>query len=384
MRNLGSQLIEGRNGDVLTLSMRRLETIVGYSPTYEFGDVVQEVTGADCIEVGDRQALELSRRVYKLVRLSTNSVRLGRAAAPRPSLIRLKRDYQLFMPIFNHPYELYALASVPEWRSRCRFAACWINEVWVHMLPAYLLELLAQFDQIYLATGNSVAEVGRIVGRPCNQLPMAADVLRFSSWPDPPARCIDVCNIGRRSEITHAALVKLAAARKIGYYYDTITQQGVNAKQRIFHVKDHREHRLLLAQILQRSRYYIAHRSRINEPEYTGNNEEFSGRFFEGAAAGTILIGQAPRSEIFRTMFDWDDAVIPMPFDCPDIGQKLAELDADSQRLAAIPARNIGNAALRHDWLHRLQAVYTRFSLPPTPGMNDRDQRLLALANSIR
>jgi hypothetical protein len=380
MKSVASQLIEGHNGDVLTLSMRRLETIVGYSPTYEFGDVVREVTDADCVEVGDRQALEFSRRAYKLARLTTRSAGLARAVAPKPSVVRLKRDYKLFLPIFNHPYELYALASVPEWRSRCSLAACWINEVWVHLLPEYLLELLAQFDQVFLGTGNSVNEVGRMVGRPCSQLPMAADVLRFSSWPNPPVRSIDVCNIGRRSEITHAALVKLAAERKIGYYYDTITQQGVNAKQRIFHVKDHREHRLLLAQILQRSRYYVTHRSRINEPEYTGGNEEFSGRFFEGAAAGVIMIGQPPASPMFRTMFDWEDAVIPMPFDCPEIGLTLAELDRDTQRLAAIPARNISNAARRHDWLHRLKIVYSRFSLPATPGMNDREQRLVALS----
>src|SRR5580698_2021776 len=90
MKSVASQLIEGHNGDVLTLSMRRLETIVGYSPTYEFGDVVREVTDADCVEVGDRQALEFSRRAYKLARLTTRSAGLARAVAPKPSVVRLK------------------------------------------------------------------------------------------------------------------------------------------------------------------------------------------------------------------------------------------------------------------------------------------------------
>ena len=49
-----------------------------------------------------------------------------------------------------------------------------------------------------------------VVPASASQLPVAADVLRFSSWPNPPVRSIDVCNIGRRSEITHAALIKLA------------------------------------------------------------------------------------------------------------------------------------------------------------------------------
>jgi hypothetical protein len=69
------------------------------------------------------------------------------------------------------------------------------------------------------------------------------------------------------------------------------------------------ERQLLLTQTFQRNRYYIAHRSRINEPEYTGSN-----------------------------------------------------------------------TALRHDWLHRLKTVFSRFSLAMTPGMNDREQRLVALS----
>src|SRR5262249_60754453 len=118
--------------------------------------------------------------------------------------------------------------------------------------------------------------------------------------------------------------------------------------QRPFHVDAPGEHWFLLAGLLQRSRYFIANRGRVNEPEYTMGQDEISGRFYEGAASGTVMLGEAPRTEWFRRQFDWPDAVIPLPFDSPDVGRLLAELEADPSRLARIRRDAVRNAALRH------------------------------------
>jgi hypothetical protein len=364
--------------------MRRLADLVAYCAQYEFEDVITEVTGADRAEASDAAALEFSRRSYKLLRQVGRSQRLARALAPRPAPHRLQRDYQLFLPIFNHTHELYALRAIPDWRARCRWAACFITEVWSHLLPTYLLELLAQFDHIFIGTRHCVADVARISGRPCTYLPQAADVLRFSPWPNQPPRTIDVCNIGRRSPLTHETLVTMAAARKIFYYFDTFAGgTGKQHKQRTFRVANPAQHRLLLGSLLQRSRFFLASRSRIDEPEHTGKHEEIAGRFYEGVAAGTVLLGDAPATDEFRAQFDWPDAVIHMPFDCPGIEAVLAELVADPQRLALISRNNARNAALRHDWLHRLEVIFNTLGMPPTAGMLERKQRLAELAQLI-
>lgn len=379
-----SHFVSGRGGPVLLLSMRRLADLVAYCAQYEFEDVVTEVTGADRVEAGGEAALELSRRAYKLVRAATRSSRLALRAAPRPATVALQRDYELFLPIFNHTHELYALATVPDWRRRCRVAACFITEVWAHLLPEYLLELLGQFDHVFVGMRHSVEEVRRITGRPCSYLPQAADVLRFSPWPDPAPQSIDVCNIGRRSAVSHEALVSLAAARRILYYFDTFAGgSSKDRKQRTFRVANAREHRLLLASLLRRSRYYIANRSRINEPEHTGRHEEISGRLYEGAAAGAVMLGEPPNTEEFRTQFGWPDAVIRVPFDCPDFATVLADLDRDPVRLARIRRDSARNAALQHDWLHRLEAIFASVGIAPTPGMIDRRARLSELADLI-
>lgn len=373
------------DGKVLLLSMRGLAKLVAYCTIYEFEDVIAEVTGADRIDVSDESALELSRRSYKLLRFATRSPALaGRMAVP-PATVSLDRDYELFFPVFNHTHELYALRSIPDWRRRCRFAACFVSEVWVHLLPQYLLELLAQFDHVFIGMRHCVEDVARIVGRPCSYLPVAADVLQFSPGPQPPERAIDVCNIGRRSALTHAALLELARARKLCYYYDTFAGgAGKDREQRTFRVQDHREHRLLLAQLLMRTKYYVANRSRVNQPQYTGANQEISYRFYEGIAAGTVLLGEPPDTEAFREQFGWPDAAIRVPFDCPEVGQVLAGLEGDPQRLARIRAQNMTQAALRHDWVHRIEQVFDTLGLSRTEGMRERRLRLEALAQSSR
>src|SRR5690242_17052280 len=94
-------------GKVLLLSLRRIATLVAFCALYEFEDVVEHVTGADRIDVGHRIALERSRRLYRLIRLSSRSRRLAARAAPRPFTVPLGREYELFFPMFNHPHELY-------------------------------------------------------------------------------------------------------------------------------------------------------------------------------------------------------------------------------------------------------------------------------------
>jgi hypothetical protein len=190
-----------------------------------------------------------------------------------------------------------------------------------------------------------------------------------------------VCNIGRRSSVTHQALLEESERQLSFYYYDTVAASGNDLKHRTFRVDSPHEHRRMLATILKHSRYFIANRSYVNRPEFTRDREEISGRFFEGVAAGTVMIGEAPRVEEFKRQFDWPDAVIHVPFDSPDIGRILADLNDDPERLRAIRRNNAREAALRHDWLHRIQVVFDVLGLAPTDGMRARAQQLDQIAS---
>lgn len=374
-----------REGRVLVLSMRRLADLVGYCPIYEFEDLVCELAGAAMTLPSGLSRLEMSRRAYRVTRGLTGSRRLASLAA-NPPRNPLDGTYDLFLAFFNHPHELYALSAVEGWRQRSGFAACYLGEAWEHLLPVYLLELLREFDHVFVGVRGATGPIARITGRPCSYLPMGVDALTFCPFPRPPARSIDVCGIGRRSAVTHAALLDLAGRAGLFYYYDTIRsspRDGV-AGQMTFGVSDHVEHRLLLASLLKRSRFFIVNRAWADEPQRTRGGDEIAARFYEGAAAGAILLGTAPETDDFQAQFGWPDAVVPMPFDAPGVGDLLETLAADPARCARIRRDNVANALLRHDWVYRLRAILETAGLDPSPRMAARQECLASLASEVR
>jgi hypothetical protein len=369
---------------VLLLSQRRIADLVAYCLAYEFEDTFAAVTDAQRIDATDLPGIEFSRRAYKLARIASGSPWLARRLAPYPrSKVGLERDFELFFPVFSHAYELYSLATIPNWRQRCRKAACFITEIGSDLLPEYLLELLSAFDHIFLGFSNNVQDVARITGRPCTYLPFAVDVLRFAPVSLDQPRPISVCNIGRRSLVTHQALLEEAERQQSFYYYDTVAASGDALKGRTFRVDSPHEHRRMLATLLKRSCYFIANRSYINRPELTADGDEISARFYEGAAAGTVMIGEAPRTEEFKRQFDWPDAVIHVPFDSPEIDRVLGDLNRNPQRLRAVRRNNVRGAALGHDWLHRMLVVFDALDLTPTEAMRARARRLDQIASQI-
>jgi hypothetical protein len=362
---------------VLILSQRRIADLVAFCLAYEFEDVFAAVTTSERIDAVGLAGLEFCRRIYKYLRLVSGSPDLARRLTPHPrNKVVLERDYDLFFPIFSNAFQVSALAMIPNWRDRCNKSACFITEVWSDDLPEYLVEQLSRFDHVFLGTRHCVPIVARISGRPCSYLPIATDVLRFAPASPEQPRPIEICNIGRRSSVTHQALLEDAERRGYFYYYDTVAASGSDLLQRTFRVDSPHEHRVMLATLLKHSRYFIANRGHVNNPQFTAGREEISARFYEGAAGGAVMIGEAPNAEEFRQQFDWPDAVIHVPFDSPDIGQILADLDNDPRRLNAIARQNVREAALRHDWVHRIRDIFDVLGLPPTEQMQARALRL--------
>src|SRR5690348_2350051 len=101
-------LVPGSGGPVLQLSMRRVHDLVAFCAPYELEDVVASVTGADRVEIDDFEAIEWSRRLYKLGRKALRSRAVARALVPRLKVPPLQREYELFFPVFNHPFELFS------------------------------------------------------------------------------------------------------------------------------------------------------------------------------------------------------------------------------------------------------------------------------------
>ncbi|WP_204141721.1 glycosyltransferase [Halomicronema sp. CCY15110] len=373
----------------LMFTVRDFATLVGYSYLYEFEDACADVLDAKLVKLSHYDELNRYRRLYKY---ASRVMKLGgRTGSLADSLVKsslrqpLNESYDFFFATLNNVFELFTLMVLGDWRKKCDKAACYITEVRVNDFPEceYLLDFLRDFDHIFLGTRQCVDEVASLTGRPCSYLPISADTLRFRPFNLQSRPAIDCANLGRRSAITHQALMDYTQSQNLFYYYDTASISNVvNAKQQqTFVVKDPAEHRMLLANILKNSCYFIANRSRANETEVAYS--EISSRFFEGAAAGTVMLGIAPDTEEFHQNFDWQDAIIPIPFDCPNIADIIQSLNSQPERLEIIRRQNVSQAMLRHDSVHRLQKVFETLNLAPTPKMLQRVDTLKEIAHSI-
>jgi len=363
------------NPRVLIFSQRNFDLKVFQCWIYEFEDVIAETDGVQLLAPGawdEAEAATLIRRVG-------NRVRRLRGRAPHVGVIgesRVSQNYDLFFAIFMFPQQIALLERIRNWRRQCARAACLLGEVWAHDVPRVRswLELLRDFDQVFVAIKSSVPDVSQVVGKPCTFLPLGIDAVRFCPYPNPPTRSIDVLSMGRRSDPIHQGLLSLAEKKRIFYLYDVV---------RGFSVIDYREHRALLANLVKRSRYFISYKHNVNIAEVTGGQEAVGSRFFEGAAGGAAMIGIPPDCEEYRDAFDWEDAVIQVPYSTADIGAILCELDAQPHRLVRVGRKNVVSCLLRHDWAYRWEQVLNCVGIEPAPALAARKATLQKLAHSI-
>jgi hypothetical protein len=359
----------------LLLSSRSYQKDVWRCGQVEFEDVVRAIDHVDVIApkmVHRKPGVALQ----KADRLARRLLAVSLSHLPRLESVRLTRDYEVFCLYVQGLADLDALDAVPEWRKRCVKAVCVIEEIWALELGRWgkrTLERLAEFDLITCGQHGTVAPLEALIGKRCEWVPGGVDCLRFFPGREPPRRSIDVFAMGRRSEVSHRALLSHASARDWTYLFDTVDPRQVRAG-------DHTQHRLQLAEMVKRSRYFIASKSRIGAVHEIGAQEELGFRSFEGAAGGAVLVGHAPRGEHVSAMFDWPDAHVHVPYDSAELPDILAALDRDPERVARIRRDNVANSLRRHDWAVRWGQVLTALGVAPTERLARRVRELEELA----
>jgi Glycosyl transferases group 1 len=345
-------------------------------PLYEAQDVLVEMDDVDliCLDMGwggwFKEGL-LRRPLYYDV-----SRRLI-FANPGLKKVRLIRDYDVLIAVCTSYLDLPYINAIERWKDHCKVKVCWIDEVWAAEIPRikYWHGALSQFDYIFTSLRGSVSALSQAINRPCHWLPGGVDALRFSPFPDPPARVIDVYSIGRRYEAIHREILKAAERGELFYVYDTIPNLGTS------HVRDHQQHRGLFANIAKRSRYFMVAAAKMDFPCETRGQVEVGYRYCEGAAAGAVIIGEAPDCEAYRELFGWPEAVIEIQPDGSDIMAILRAIGSDPERMAAISTRNATEALRRHDWLYRWKEMFRVAGIEPTPRMVARERRLKDMAD---
>jgi len=290
---------------------------------------------------------------------------------------KINEDYELFFAFCQFPRDLLHIESIEGWKDRCKTSVCWLSEIWVsqfHKCRYYLKKILSKFDYVILHWSGSVKPLNDFIGDRAIFLPLGIDAVLFCPYPEPPHRFIDIYSIGRRSEGSHRALIKMFEEKEIFYLYDSIIGQDI---------VDTNQHRLLFANLAKRSKYFIVNPGKIDVFEETKGQSEIGNRYFEGAAAGTIMIGEIPQNEEFNKIFYWPDAVIHLPFDSNNIREIILEYNSQPRRLEAIRRKNVIESLMRHDWAYRWESILNLAGLDPLPGLLERKKQLENLANII-
>ena len=336
-------------------------------PHFEFEDVISEIDSVELLA----PRLDLSNLCNTVARKIAYHTPL--VLNPGIEKTSLNGTYDLFFAIFGSPTDLIRVACVRNWRTKCERAVCLIDELWVAEMSGYsnFLRILDKFDLVMLYYSQTVEPLSKKIGRKCAFLPPGVDAIRFCPYPNPPQRSIDVCSIGRRSEITHRNLLKMAADKRLFYLHDSIAANQV---------LDAMEHRILVANIAKRSRYFIVNPGLFDRPDIRGDQIEIGNRYFEGAASGTLMLGERPNNAVFEKLFDWPDAVIHFPYNCADVGDVIGAIEADPERQDRIRRRNVKEALMRHDWAYRWETILQAVGLEPITAMHDRKEILGNLA----
>lgn len=358
---------------ICMFSQRNLQGLVSRCNDYEFEDVVYTIDDVDLLAPQPYSFFSVGQKITNRLARHASVISIN----PGIRNQQIAKNYDLFIMKCLFLRDLISLNALKGWRQRCRTAVCWIMESWVselHKSKAHL-KILSQFDYVLINCSASVQPIQDIIQRPCSYIPPGVDAIQFSPYPDPPVRCIDVFNLGRRSAVTHEILLKMAEQRKIFYFYDTINKLDTSCPS---------QHRQLIANIAKRSRYFFVNTGKIDLSSETGKQAEIGPRFFEGIAAGTIMLGDYPQTDAFRNNFDWSDAVISMPFDAENIEEILADLDSQEERLEKVRKNNVIQTLLRHDWVYRWKAILNIVGFEPRPALIAREKQLKELADKVQ
>jgi hypothetical protein len=342
---------------------------------YEAQDVLLDIDDVDLICYESGRGFRFKEKWQRRLLYRDVSRRL---ILQNPGLhrVRLTREYDLFVAVCQSYWDLLYINAIDGWKDRCKTSVCWIEEMWASQLTSYKhwLHVLRRFDHVFIGCSGTVAPLSSAIDRTCHWLPGGVDTLRFNPYPNPPARVIDVYSFGRRWDGIHRALLQAAESKDIFYVHDTF--RGADMEP-----YDHRQHRDLMANVAKRSRHFVVAPAKIDAREDTQGQSEIGNRYYEGAAAGSVMIGQSPSCAAFKELFPWQDAVIEIQPDGSDVVDVLAAFRSNPRSASAIGRRNAEQALLRHDWVYRWKEIFRVAGISPSPGMGAREVHLKKLAD---
>lgn len=363
---------------VVVLSVRNYEKHVSRACGYEFEDLIcNRLDYARLLTPNAVGRFGIRQRLGTYLTRKTGWQGAQMLMSPRAERLSLEHEHDLFFFSVAQLRDLTALAAVPDWREKSRFAVCLLQEIWARDISDdnHMFDILNQFDHVLCTFHHSLEPLRKRLSVPVSFIPWSTDVEQFCPYPNPPERVIDVAGIGVVQKPTEEALIRYADETGGFFHYQTVFGPS--------EIRSHKAHRHNYSGLLKRSKYFLSYAAKFANAE-RGRQVEFGLRYVEGAAAGTIMLGEPIDNPAYHEWFDWPDAIIPLAPEETEPDVLIRKLEQEPERMEALRRANMVAALTRFDNLYRWRDILRIAGLPETPGMQAREARLHMLADLVQ
>lgn len=221
-------------------------------------------------------------------------------------------------------------------------------------------QVISSCDRFFIPVAEVADRISEYFSVSTTFLPLAFETLKFGS--NQRHRCIDIISYGRGNAELHKQLQSHfnQPGKTQIYFHSTFSEPQLNSIK---------EHRMLLAKLLQKSKISLCF-----EPSQT---ERFKGhspilyRWFEGWAAGCTIVGKKPFGKGVSELTDWSNSTIDIPDSPSEWIPFFEELLGNEEMLLANSQRNYRECLLRHDWRYRIRDMFKTVELPIPAKLDD-------------
>ena len=361
---------------IAIMSLRNMENHISRACGYEFEDII-----ANALDTADIFAPHPGKHSAQLLRAKVAMAR--RTSLVMPWGVGSQRqtpdsDYDLFFITIAQPADLCMLSEMPDWRKKSKYAVCWLQEIWAADITKVgkILDVLNQFDHVICPFFHSTEPLRDRLDVPVTYIPWSVDAKLFCPAPRNPNRSIDILNIGGVGPATHQALIDHSDQNGLYYNYTTVV-----GRHKFGSFTAHRKN---YSGMLKRSKYFLSYLAKIAQDGQRDTQEEFGLRYFEGAAAGAVLLGNNVNNPAFVDHLGWEDAVIETDYNSDAAVSVIEALERTPERIQNIRKQNVLNSLNRHDHLHRWRTVLDIVGLPHTEKMQERHKQLEYLISEVQ
>ncbi len=207
------------------------------------------------------------------------------------------------------------------------------------------------WDVLITSFNDAVEDLQQLTGRRWHCVEQAADRKIFNAIA-PEERVIHFSSYGRRYPALHDALKEFCNVN--GLYYDYTTHDGRHP------TADPPELYKQYAWHLSHSLFTFSWPVELTNPARAGHLRPITCRWFEAAAAGTIIVGRRPGNPGFGTYFP-SDLVVNMDsaLDRKGYMAALEALMKEKERYLSRAGEISAELRPRHSWHNRVKAIET-------------------------